>query len=198
LYVPRGAREGEKIVLSGEADQVPDQEPGDIIFTVKEKPHEIFSRAGQDLSTAITVSLQEALTGINRTVMKHLDGRGLKLDTLTSGKVLRPGEILLVEGEGMPIRKSDSKGDLYIEIKVDFPEDGWLKDPKASQQLQNMLGGHTQIPIIVADSEEDIHYRVVENKEGFGADSDDPRAANAEWEDEDDEDGPQEQQCAQQ
>ena len=30
LYIPRGAREGERITLEGEADQVPDQIPGEI------------------------------------------------------------------------------------------------------------------------------------------------------------------------
>ena len=36
LYIPRGSREGERIILAGEADQDPDDsEPGDIIFECK-------------------------------------------------------------------------------------------------------------------------------------------------------------------
>src|ERR1700761_5739912 len=60
LYIPRGSREGERIVLAGEADQVPDQEPGDIIFTLVEAAHDVFSRAGPDLQAEVHVSLSEA------------------------------------------------------------------------------------------------------------------------------------------
>src|SRR3954464_12145749 len=74
LYIPRGSREGEKIVLPGEADQLPDQEPGDIIFSLTEAPHKTFRRAGADLAADIHITLAEALTGFNRVVLTHLDG----------------------------------------------------------------------------------------------------------------------------
>jgi DnaJ family protein A protein 2 len=138
IYIPRGAREGERIVLEGEADQVPDQIPGDIVFTLVEEDHEIFQRAGDDLSAELEITLAEALCGFSRVVLKHLDGRGIHL-THPQGKVLRPGQILKVEGEGMPLKKSDAKGDLFLVVKIDFPEDGWSEDPAAFESLQKIL-----------------------------------------------------------
>ena len=42
LYIPRGSRQGERIVLAGEADQDPDdEEPGDIIFELVEETHDV-------------------------------------------------------------------------------------------------------------------------------------------------------------
>src|ERR1700761_2467668 len=100
LYIPPGSRQGEKIVLQGEADQVPDQEPGDIIFELQEIPHEVFKRAGPDLAAELHVSLAEALTGFNRVILTHLDGRGIQMNLQQpAGKVLRPGEVLKVPGE---------------------------------------------------------------------------------------------------
>ncbi|KAH1289352.1 hypothetical protein KXX11_001256, partial [Aspergillus fumigatus] len=66
IYIPRGAKEGDKIVLEGEADQAPGQEPGDIVFHIVEEEHPVFRRAGADLTANIDVTLAEALTGFSR------------------------------------------------------------------------------------------------------------------------------------
>jgi DnaJ family protein A protein 2 len=140
LYIPRGARQGERIVLQGEADQLPDQEPGDIIFTLEEAEHETFERAGADLRAILKISLAEALTGFNRVVLTHLDGRGIQLNVQQpNGKVLRPGQVLKIPGEGMPMKRSDAKGDLYLQVDIEFPEDGWLKDDAALQKVKDAL-----------------------------------------------------------
>ncbi|CAE7034038.1 hypothetical protein PTNB85_03745 [Pyrenophora teres f. teres] len=193
LYIPRGARQGERIVLAGEADQLPDQEPGDIIFTLSEAQHDVFERAGADLRAELKVSLVEALTGFNRVVITHLDGRGLKLNVQQpDGNVLRPGQILKIEGEGMPIKKSDARGDLYLVVDVEFPEDGWLKNDAAVQKVRDALpksetpeGKHEEVEEV-----EEVEWDA--DMEDFGAGSGDPRAGGGEWEDDDDEEaGPQ-------
>ena len=141
LYIPPGSREGEHIVLAGEADQDPDdQEPGDIVFELVEEPHKTFNRAGADLQAELDISLSEALTGFNRVVVTHLDGRGLQIHVeQPQGKVLRPGEVLKVHGEGMPVKRSEAKGDLYLTVNVKFPEDGWLKSQDAVDKVRSIL-----------------------------------------------------------
>ncbi|KAF1349337.1 DnaJ-domain-containing protein [Lizonia empirigonia] len=193
LYIPRGARQGERIVLQGEADQLPDQEPGDIIFTLEEAEHETFERAGADLRAVLKISLVEALTGFNRVVLTHLDGRGIQLNVQQpNGKVLRPGQVLKVPGEGMPMKRSDAKGDLYLAVDIEFPEDGWLKDDAALQKVRDALPAaakHDGKPDEVEEVEE-VEYDA--DMEDFGAGSGDPRAGGAEWEDEEEqESGPQ-------
>jgi DnaJ homolog subfamily A member 2 len=200
LYIPRGSREGEKIVLAGEADQDPDDdEPGDIIFELVETPHDRFNRAGADLQADLDISLSEALTGFNRIVLTHLDGRGIQLHVQQpQGKVLRPEQILKVPGEGMPLKRSDAKGDLYLTVNIEFPEDGWLKDQAAVDAVRAVLpepeiegAKPGETPEIV----DEVEFEEVENLEDFGAGSDDPRAGG-EWED--DEQGQGGAQCAQQ
>ncbi|KAF2140753.1 uncharacterized protein K452DRAFT_309856 [Aplosporella prunicola CBS 121167] len=190
LYVPRGAREGDKIVLAGEGDQFPEQEPGDIIFELSEVPHPVFRRAGADLQADLHVTLAEALTGFNRVVLKHLDGRGIKMHVeQPKGKILRPGQVLKIPGEGMPVKKSDHVGDMYLIVHVDFPEDGWLEDEATVQKIRDVLPGSK--PEITAEEVDEVDFDFDADIEEFGADSDDPRAANAAWEDDDDEAGPQ-------
>jgi DnaJ family protein A protein 2 len=190
LYIPRGAKEGERIVLAGEGDQLPDQEPGDIVFTLSEAPHETFDRAGADLRAELNISLVEALTGFNRVVLTHLDGRGIQLNvTQEEGKVLRPGQVLKVPGEGMPLKRSDAKGDLYLVVDVEFPEDGWLKDDAARKKVRDALPPPEEEEKRPDDVDE-VQFEDAD-MEDFGAGSGDPRAGGGEWEDEEEEAGPQ-------
>lgn len=184
LYIPPGSREGEQIILAGEADQSPDwEEPGDIVFVLVETAHNTFRRAGSDLQADVEITLPEALLGFSRIVLKHLDGRGIKI-TVPQGKVMKPGQFLLVHGEGMPVKRSDTKGDLYVQIIVQFPEDGWMGDAKLASLLPK-----STVPAIKADMVDDVEYEADDvDIEAFGAGSDDPRGGAA-WEDEDEEGG---------
>lgn len=201
LYIPRGSKEGEKIVLAGEADQDPDDaEPGDIIFELVEEPHKTFHRAGADLQAELEITLSEALTGFNRIVLTHLDGRGIQLRVdQPKGKVLRPDQIFKVVGEGMPYKKSDAKGDLYFTVNVKFPEDGWLKDQAAVERVKAVLPPAEPVQFKTGETPEtvdEVDFEEVDGMDDFGGGSDDPRGG-AEWED-DDEEGAEGPQCAQQ
>lgn len=155
IYIPRGSMQGERIVLEGEADQFPDQIPGDIVFTLVEEPHEVFTRVGDDLSADLNVTLAEALTGFSRIVLKHLDGRGIHLDH-PRGKVLQPTEVLKVLGEGMPKKRGDEGGDLYLSVKIEFPEAGWLPNDDGYEALQKLLPPPK--PPISAEEVDEVEY----------------------------------------
>ncbi|KHO01159.1 DnaJ domain containing protein [Metarhizium album ARSEF 1941] len=185
IYIPRGSMQGERIVLEGEADQYPDQIPGDIVFTVVEEHHETFSRLGNDLSAELKVTLAEALTGFSRVVLKHLDGRGIHIQR-PRGKILRPGDCLKIPGEGMPMKRGEMKGDLYLVVTVDFPEDEWLKDDASYEVLQKMLPPPR--PPIAAEEVDELRYEDGADLEKMGENSGDPRFAS-EWEDEEVDEG---------
>ncbi|KLU89094.1 chaperone dnaJ 3 [Magnaporthiopsis poae ATCC 64411] len=193
VYIPRGSMHGERIVLEGEGDQLPDQTPGDIILVLVEKPNDTFTRIGADLSADLTVTVAEALAGFSRVVLKHLDGRGIHIDH-PRGKVLRPSEVIKVPGEGMPPKRGETKGDLYLIVKIEFPTDGWLdSDEKSYDVLKGLLPPPADP--IVAEEVDEVEYEKDADIEEMGASSGDPRYGQ-EWEDVDeDEGGPQ---CAQQ
>lgn len=183
IYVPRGSKSDDKIVLEGEADEQPGYETGDIVFVLEEKVHDVFTRTGTDLKAIVLIDLIENLTGFSRVVLKHLDGRGIHL-THKPGQVLRPGEVLKIVGEGMPYKKSDGKGDLYLVIKIEFPEDGWTPNIEG---LKKVLPPPSQ-PEIIADPVDELDYARGSSLEDYGDEE-------AGWEDEDGDEGTQ---CAQQ
>ncbi|KAI1979618.1 DnaJ-like protein xdj1 [Ophidiomyces ophidiicola] len=185
IYIPRGAKHGDRIVLEGEGDQIPGVEPGDIVFQLEEAEHEVFKRAGGDLQANLRITLSEALCGFSRVVLKHLDGRGLELKhPKTPGDVLRPGQVLKVSGEGMPFKRSEAWGDLYLTVHVIFPKDGWALNQAMLDTMRGILPAPE--PRIEADTVDEVEFDPKANIEDFGAK--DAQGGSA-WEDDEEEDG---------
>ena len=86
VSVDKGMEDGQKITFTGEGDQEPALEPGDIIIVLDEKEHPLFKRNGIDLIMKMQISLSEALTGFKKTI-QTLDNRTLVIQTV-SGKLM--------------------------------------------------------------------------------------------------------------
>lgn len=105
-----------------------------IVFTVEEKPHDRFKREGDNLVYTVKVPLVEALTGPSSSssaavlpskTVKSLDGRSVSFklpypDSEAGGKTIKPGQEIIVRGEGMPSKSG--KGNLIVRTEVTFPE----------------------------------------------------------------------------
>lgn len=144
IFIEKGMSDRQRIILAGAGDQEvvllrhpnyiqfwtwcmqPGVPAGDVVFLLKAVPHESFERSGNDLLTHITITLSEALLGFSRVIITHLDGRGIKLST-PPGKIIKPQDSIVLRGEGMPLyRRPDEKGDLYVLIDIEMPDQGWL------------------------------------------------------------------------
>merc|ERR1711870_38739 len=121
IQVPRGCPNQKRFVFKGYADEAPNMETGDVIVEVNEKKHPVFSRLGDtNLLVKQRVSLLDALCGVRFTV-KHLDGANFEV-TCPEGQVVRPGDVWVVSGQGMPHHSHPSKsGDLIVRFEVEFP-----------------------------------------------------------------------------
>jgi len=194
VYIDKGMKHGQKIVFSGESDEAPGMEPGDIIFVLIEKKHDMFKRNGNDLYMECSIPLIEALAGFNFTI-KHLDDRQLLVKS-EKGDVITPGEVRVITNEGMPKYKAPfEKGNLYITFNVEFPKPGFLKD-KQLQELEKLLPPRRPAPKVTEEMEEVQLTKVTQNDQRSKPTGRRPQ----EPEDEDDEGGQggQRVQCAQQ
>jgi DnaJ family protein B protein 11 len=117
VHVEPGMVEGQEIMFFEEGEPMVDGEPGDLKFKIRTLPHPVFTRVGDNLRMEKTISLVDALTGF-RHEFEHLDGHKVVLE---SDKVTRPGDVQSVEGEGMPVYDSATRGRLFVTYKVDFP-----------------------------------------------------------------------------
>lgn len=55
----------------------------------------------------------------------HLDGRGIRIEVKKGERVIRHDEELVIRSEGMPIRGTGRKGDLYVKFAVEMPGESW-------------------------------------------------------------------------
>lgn len=166
---------------------MPDQETGDIIFRLVQERHPVFERAGADLRASIDVTLAEALTGFSRVVLKHLDGRGIEIKH-PAGRVLSPGQVLTVRGEGMPIKRTDSRGDLYLTVNVEFPKEQWQPSAAILEKLQELLP-KPGLAILAATVDE-VDYDPNGNMDEYGSRDANGRSAWMDDDEEEDDDEP--------
>ncbi|KAL0620415.1 DnaJ-like protein subfamily A member 2 [Plecturocebus cupreus] len=165
VHVDKGMKHGQRITFTGEADQAPGVEPGDIVLLLQEKEHEVFQRDGNDLHMTYKIGLVEALCGFQFT-FKHLDGRQIVVK-YPPGKVIEPGCVRVVRGEGMPqYRNPFEKGDLYIKFDVQFPENNWINPDKLSE-LEDLLPSRPEVPNIIGETEE-VELQEFDSTRGSG------------------------------
>ncbi|CAE6423328.1 unnamed protein product [Rhizoctonia solani] len=143
FMIKKGMGDRTRITLSKQGDQVPGQETGDLIFVLRLKDHNSFHTHGSSLMTVVHITLSEALTGFNRVLFTHLDGRGIRVAS-NDKKITRSQDVIKIAGpfsEGMPILDTPKKGDLYVTFVVDMPEDEWLKglDQSVLEALAKLL-----------------------------------------------------------
>jgi len=140
VHVEPGHKHGSKIILRGEAGcPDPSVSPGDIIFVLEQKPHATFKRIGADLVMERGISLLEALTGFDFTVLTLEDGRTIRVTHPSGGPVIKPDTWWRVPGEGMPHHgRPFDKGNLYIHFSIAFPD---VLDPAQVEAVRAALPG---------------------------------------------------------
>lgn len=182
VHIEKGMKHNQKLEFHGDADEAPGTIPGDVIFVIQEKPHEVFKRKGNDLLIEKTLSLTEALCGYTFTIT-HLDGRILKVDS-KRGDITRHEQVKMIPGEGMPLYGSGGyqKGKLFIMFKVEFPKDGTFSEAQI-KALEAVLPPRPSLRL--TGEEEEVNLQPVDpstygrDEHNMDADDDDdgPRGA---------------------
>ncbi|GKY99735.1 hypothetical protein MPSEU_000927500 [Mayamaea pseudoterrestris] len=180
--IPRGAQDGQSVRLSGEIDFDATEAPGDLIFLLKQRPHAVFTRKGYDLAIVVTISLQEAVSGVTQNIV-HLSGETLVIQSARSKQqqqdgiadpvLIHNGDVQVLKGKGMPKDKlGTSYGDLYIQYQVELPR---MKHPLTIEEraeltrLLNKLEGKQDVkPSLDKDDGAKVQYAQPANASDFG------------------------------
>jgi len=143
VHIDKGMDDGKKITFSGEGDQEPGLQPGDIIVVLEEKEHATFKRDKTDLHMKMELTLTEALCGFHK-VINTLDNRQLVISTLP-GEIIKPGDLKCVLNEGMPVYRNPlEKGRLVLHFDVKFPHKNELR-PETLVKLEKLLPARTPV-----------------------------------------------------
>ncbi|KAJ2669833.1 Type I HSP40 co-chaperone [Coemansia sp. RSA 1285] len=193
VNIDRGMRDGQKLTFQGEADQAPGIVPGDIIIVIDEKEHPRFKRRGDDLYYEAEIDLVTALAGGNIHV-SHLDDRILDVSILP-GESIKPGEVKVIEGQGMPSFRHHNPGNMFIKFNLRFPASGWAPEEEI-KKLEAILPKRQPVPSLPKGAHvEEVVLSAVDLQHQKRMQEDDP--AEEDYEDAHQHGGPG-VQCAQQ
>lgn len=118
VQVPAGVATGMRLRLSGQGERLPEPaDPGDLYIFLHVKPHPRFERHEDDLATTLEVGFVQAALGAEIT-LEGLDGPVPVL--VPEGS--QPGDLLRVQGRGVPNVDGERRGDLLVRIQVTVPK----------------------------------------------------------------------------
>ncbi len=131
VRIPPGVADGQQIRIAGRGEAGDRGGPaGDLFVLIRVRPHELFTRAGQDLAITVPVTVAEATLGVDLTV-PTLDGQV----TVRVPPGTPSGRVLRARGRGVPRRGTGTPGDLLVSIEVEVPRDLSPEARKAMEEF---------------------------------------------------------------
>ena len=116
VVVPAGIENGEMIRMPGRGEAMTGAPAGDLYVKVHVRADKLFTREGNNLVTALTVKLTDALLG-GEYKLQTFDGE----TPLAIPQSVTQGEFLRIRGRGVPHGRG-SRGDLLVRIDIEFPK----------------------------------------------------------------------------
>ena len=132
IKIPAGVESGRRIRLTGEGEAGMRGGPrGDLYILIAVKPHEFFSRDGANLYCRIPIAMTKAALGTEIEVPTI----GAKRAKVKIPAGTQNGQQFRLKAKGMSTLRSNMRGDMFIEIKVETP----VKLDKKQQDLFRQL-----------------------------------------------------------
>ncbi|PRY42097.1 molecular chaperone DnaJ [Geodermatophilus tzadiensis] len=118
VKVPAGVEDGMRIRLTGRGEVGPGGGPaGDLYVEIRERPHEVFRRDGEDLHCHVTLPMTAAALGTTLP-LTLLDGGETDVDVRPG---TQPGTVLTLRGQGAPRLRATGRGNLLVHVDVQTP-----------------------------------------------------------------------------
>lgn len=134
VKIPPGAKSGTRIRLAGKgAPGRGGGARGDLFLVVDVQDHPRFERDGSDLKTEVDVDVYTAVLG-GEAPVETPDGRSVMLRIPPE---TQNGTKFRLRGKGMPeLNQPEERGDLYVVVNVQLPEDLTAEEKALFEELQ--------------------------------------------------------------
>lgn len=140
VNIPPGVEDGTRIRLSGEGEAgVRGGQAGDLYIFLSIKPHELFQRDGADVFCRVPIAMTTAALG-GQIDVPTLDG--------TTSRVKVPegtetGKQFRLKSKGMPMLRSTTTGDLYIQVDVETPKNLTRRQRELLEEFEKLSAKET-------------------------------------------------------
>ncbi len=117
VTVPAGVRDGQTIRLKGKGGPGLGKGPaGDALIEISVRPHNLFTRTGDDIRLTLPISMDEAVLGAKIDVPTLSGTVKMNIPPAASS-----GQVLRLKGKGIA-RKGKAAGDQLVELKIILPK----------------------------------------------------------------------------
>ena len=141
--IPAGIHDGQRIRLRGLGHAAfRGGERGDAYVAVRVREDPRFVRDGDDLHTSVRLTMVDAALG----KVVRVAGVGGDLDLRLKAGV-QPGEVRVVEGEGMPALNGSRRGDLYVRLEVAVPAQLTDEQRRLLEEFDSATGDDAYLPV---------------------------------------------------
>lgn len=129
VRIPPGAADGDRVRVVGHgAPAPPGGTPGDLVISVRVRPHPHFERQGLDLHLDLPITVAEAFHGAKVAVPTPDGEVSLKVPQRAQS-----GQVVRLKGRG--VRRKDQTGDLFVRFLIRLPE----SDSREVEEAVSML-----------------------------------------------------------
>lgn len=133
VNIPRGVEDGMRLRLRGEGHAHPEGPRGDAFAVVRVELPDHLERRGRNVVANLEVPAPIAVLGGDA----RIDGIDETVEiTIPPGS--QPGDVLKQRGRGFPRVGGGSRGDLYIELDVQLPEDPGAEEREHWEALADL------------------------------------------------------------
>jgi molecular chaperone DnaJ len=138
VSVPAGVDTGMRLRLAGEGESGSlGGSTGDLFVVMAIDEHELFQRDGVDLHLELPISVFQAMLGA-KVPMKSILGEEIEV-VVKSGA--QPGDVVRLNGSGMPHVNGRRRGDLYVHLRVVVPTKLSSEQRKLIEEVAELGGG---------------------------------------------------------
>lgn len=133
VQIPAGVTDGMQLLMHGMGNAaVRGGENGDLRVVIEELPHALYIRQENDLLYNLRLSYSQAVLG-STVRIPTLDGE-VKFK-VTAGT--QPGKLYRLPGKGMPVMRSNHRGDLIVVSDIHVPTQVNAEEKRRLQALQD-------------------------------------------------------------
>ena len=140
VAIPAGVEDGTRIRLAGEGEAgLRGGPPGDLYLFLTLTPHPVFQREAADIYCRVPIPMTRAALG-GQIEAPTIDGGRARI---AIPKGAQTGQQFRLRGKGMSILRSDQRGDMYVEIRVETPMNLTRRQEELLRAFEAECGGDT-------------------------------------------------------
>lgn len=137
IDIPAGIDNGQTMQLGGKGEPGERGGPnGDLLVTVRVKPHQMFKRDGFNVYIDLPISFTDAALGATVKV-PTLDG----LVEYDIPEGTQPGSVFRLRGKGIPYIRGKNRGDEFVTLDVEIPKSLSSKQKELLREFEKLSEG---------------------------------------------------------